>query len=172
MKRTIASTCLLIVVMLTANLAHSQSSSDYKSKIESLNKEMAKNFVEGNTQKLLSLYTDDAVSMPSYQPLQEGIAAISKSSEEMAKTGVRYNNFTTTTLKVLTGGNLISEIGTYQMSMSMPKMDKPVEDHGKYLTIWEKQKDGSLKIKVEIWNSDVDPMGMMKQEGDMDTSKK
>jgi ketosteroid isomerase-like protein len=36
-----------------------------------------------------------------------------------------------------------------------------MDDHGKYLTIWEKQKDGSLKIKIETWNSDVDPTSMM-----------
>ena len=43
----------------------------------------------------------------------------------------------------------------------MPGMEKPMDDHGKYLTIWEKQKDGSLKTKIEIWNSDVNPMSMM-----------
>jgi len=46
--------------------------------------------------------------------------------------------------------------------MSMPGMDKPMDDQGKYLTIWEKQKDGSMKVKVETWNSDADPMTMMK----------
>lgn len=96
----------MIVVLFTANMALSQSNSEYKAKIESINKEMAKNMLEGNTEKLLSLYTEDAISMPN--------------------------------------------------------MDKPMEDHGKYLTIWEKQKDGSLKMKVETWNSDVDPMSMMK----------
>ena len=44
-------------------------------------------------------------------------------------------------------GNLIHEIGTYKINASMPGMDKPMDDHGKYLTVWEKQKDGSLKNK-------------------------
>ena len=56
--------------------------------------------------------------------------------------------------------------------MTMPNMDKPMEDHGKYLTIWEKQKDGSLKVKVETWNSDVDPMSMMNQMGQKGADKK
>lgn len=172
MKRTIVSVCVMTVVMLTVSIAHSQTTLDYKSKIESLDKEIAKGMLEGNTQKILSLYTEDAISLPSYSPLLDGIAAIRKSNEEMAKMGAKYDSFTLTTLKILTGGNLITEIGTYQLSISMPKMDKPMADHGKYLTIWEKQKDGSLKIKVETWNSDVDPMGMMKQEGDMDAIKK
>ena len=67
---------------------------------------------------------------------------------------------------------MITEIGTYKISMTMPNMDKPMEDHGKYLTIWEKQKDGSLKVKVETWNSDVDPMSMMNQMGQKGADKK
>jgi ketosteroid isomerase-like protein len=164
--------CVMIVVIFTANIAFSQSGMDYKSKIESLNKEMAKNMIAGNSEKLLSLYTDDAISMPSYQPMNQGIAAIRKASDDEAKTGVKYNSFTPTTLKVMANGNLITEIGTYNISVSMPKMDKPIEDHGKYLTIWEKQKDGSLKVKVEIWNSDVNPMSMMSSTGQQGMDKK
>jgi ketosteroid isomerase-like protein len=172
MKKTLVSACVIIVVLLTANIALSQSNSDYKSKIELINKEMAKNMMEGNTEKLLSLYTEDAISMPSYQPIHDGIAAIRKANDEMAKTGVKYNSFAPTTLKVTANGNQITEIGTYKISMSMPNMDKPIEDQGKYLTIWEKQKDGSLKVKVEIWNSDVDPMSMMNQPGPKGADKK
>jgi Ketosteroid isomerase homolog len=172
MKRTFVSTCVMIVVLFTANIALSQSNTDYKTKIESINKEMAKNMIEGNNEKLLSLYTDDAISMPSYQPIHDGIAAIRKANDEMAKTGVKYNSFAPVTLKVIANGNLITEIGTYKISMSMPSMDKPIDDHGKYLTIWEKQKDGSLKVKVEIWNSDVDPMSMMNQPGQNGADKK
>jgi uncharacterized protein (TIGR02246 family) len=172
MKRAIVSVCVMIVVLFTANMALSQSSSDYKSKIESMNKEMVKNMLEGNTEKLLSLYTNDAISMPSYQPMQDGIAAIRKASDEMKKSGVKYTSFTPTTVKVLVSGDQITEIGTYKISMTMPNMEKPMEDHGKYLTIWEKQKDGSLKVKVETWNSDVDPMGMMNQMGQTAPEKK
>lgn len=172
MKRTFVSTCVMIVFLFTANIALSQSNSDYKTKIELINKEMAKNMLEGNNEKLLSLYTDDAISMPSYQPIHEGIAAIRKASDEMAKSGVKYNSFAPTTLKVTANGNQITEIGTYKISVSIPNMDKPMEDQGKYLTIWEKQKDGSLKVKVEIWNSDVDPMSMMNQTGQKGTDKK
>jgi uncharacterized protein (TIGR02246 family) len=172
MKRTIVSVCVMIVVLLTANLALSQSSSDYKSKIEAINKEMVKNMLDGNTEKLLSLYTNDAISMPSYQPLQDGLPAIRKASDEMKKSGVKYTSFTPTTLKVLVSGDQITEIGTYKISMTMPNMEKPMEDHGKYLTIWEKQKDGSLKVKVETWNSDVDPTNMMSQMGAPGSDKK
>ena len=103
--------------------------------------------------------------MPSYEPMREGIEAIRKASEEMVKSGWKCNSFEANTLKVISDGSLITEIGTYKINMSMPGMDKPMEDYGKYLTIWEKQNDGALKVKIETWNSDVNPMSMMHSNG-------
>lgn len=154
------SMCMVLVMLFTTSTIYSQTNSEYKAKIEALNKEMATAMVQGDNQKTLSLYTPDAISMPSNEPMQEGIEAITKASEAMAKSGWKCNSFEPTTLKVMVNGNLITEIGAYKISMSMPGMDKPMDDHGKYLTIWEKQKDGSLKVKVETWNSDVQPMNM------------
>ena len=161
MKRTIvSSSCLLLVLLFMASVAFPQTSAEYKAKIEKINKEMAKYMIEGNTEKGLSLYTADAISLPSYEPIRDGLPAIRKASEEMAKTGWKCKSFEPITLKVIPNGNMITEIGTYSISMTMPGMDKPMDDHGKYLTIWEKQKDGSLKVKIETWNSDINPMSM------------
>lgn len=160
-QKTLFSTCLLFVLIFSASVTFSQTPAEYKAKIEMINKEMVKYMLEGNTEKTLSLYAEDAISLPSYEPLHDGLAAIRKASEEMAKTGWKCNSFQPTTLKVMVNGNMITEIGLYKISMTMPGMDKPMEDHGKYLTIWEKQKDGSLKVKIETWNSDVNPMSMM-----------
>ena len=166
MKKAVVSTCLMIVILLTSNIVSSQSNADYKMKIETINKEMVKNMLAGNTEKLMSLYTEDAISMPNYQPMMEGLAAIRKSSEEMAKNGLKYNSFAPTTLKVIVNGNQITEIGTFKINLTLPNTTSPIEDHGKYLNVWEKQKDGSLKIKYEIWNTDVNPMVMMNPSGE------
>lgn len=171
-KINLASVSMLMFLLFASSIAFSQSASEYKTKIEALNKDMCKNMIAGNNEKNLALYTEDAISLPSYAPLQEGIAAIRKASEDMAKSGWKCIAFETTTLKVIPNGNLITEVGTYKMSGSMANMDKPIDDHGKYLTIWEKQKDGALKIKIETWNSDVDPMSMMKMSDQPKTEKK
>ena len=173
MKRSnVISTSMLFVVLFTTSVAFSQSDSEYKTKIETLNKEMAKNMLEGNYEKSLSMYTADAISMPSYEPIHDGIAAIRKATEEMTKSGWKCNSFEPKTLKVIPNGNMITEIGTYKINMSMPGMDKPMIDNGKYLTIWEKQNDGSLKVKIETWNSDIDPMSMMKSMDMTEMDKK
>jgi ketosteroid isomerase-like protein len=160
-RKSITLATLTFAVMLMAGTAIAQSGTDYKSKIEELNKEMGKNMVAGQGEKSLSMYTTDAISMPSNEPMQDGLDAIKKAEEAMSKSGWKCNSFETTTLKVIPAGNLFTEIGTYKINMSMPGMEKPMDDHGKYVTIWEKQKDGSLKRKVETWNSDVDQSGMM-----------
>jgi ketosteroid isomerase-like protein len=54
--------------------------------------------------------------------------------------------------------NNIAEIGTYKMSFTMEGMSGEMTDTGKYLTIWEQQPDGSLKIALEMWNTDNFPM--------------
>lgn len=152
---------MLFVAMLMTSMAYSQTSSDYKTKIENLNKEMARNMLAGNNEKNLSLYTKDAISMPAGEPMEQGLDAIKKASEDMKMKGVKYNSFVPVTLKVLVNGNEITEVGTYKVSLTMTGMDKPIDDHGKYLTVWEKQPDGSLKIKIETWNSDQPPMSSM-----------
>jgi ketosteroid isomerase-like protein len=169
MKRTsiILASFLMAILFMTASV-FSQTNAEYKAQIEKLNKTMVKDMLSGNTESSMTLYTADAISLPSYEPIREGIDAIRKSGEDMKKSGWKFNSFEPSTLKVLVNGNWITEIGTYKISMSMAGMDKPMDDHGKYLTIWEKQKDGSLKIKIETWNTDVNPMGMM---ADMDKKK-
>jgi uncharacterized protein (TIGR02246 family) len=133
---------------------------------------MAQAMLEGNTDKSLSLYAPDAISMPSYGKMVEGIEAIKKANMEMMKTGSKITSFELTTLKVQTCNDMYTEIGTYKMSMTMAGMDAPMNDVGKYLTIWEKQKDGSLKIKVEIWNTDINPMEHMDKKDNMGNMEK
>jgi uncharacterized protein (TIGR02246 family) len=159
-KVNFKSVSIVLIALFTSAAAFSQSSAEYKTKIEAMNKEMVKNMLAGNTEKMLAVYTNDAISMPSYEPMHDGLPAIKKASEDMAKSGVKFTSFQPTIHKVLVNGDMICEIGTYKVTMTMPGMDKPMDDHGKYLTIWEKQKDGSLKVKLDTWNSDVNPAAM------------
>lgn len=147
-------TTLTCVLITTA----AQTNDELKAKIEKINKEMAQAMVEGNTQKNLGLYTADAISLPNQAKMLEGIAAIKKSAEDMTSMGIKINSFEATTLHVKPYGNMIVEIGKFKINLSIPGMPENIEEVGKYLTIWEKQADGSLKIKVETWNSDTNPM--------------
>ncbi len=160
MKRmSIIRTVVLFGAMcFTLSAFGQQSSRDLQTQIDDLNKTMVKSLLAGDIESNLKLYTEDAISLPANEPMAEGVAAIRKSMEEMSKTGFKFVSFEPKTVKLIPEGNLVTEIGTYKLKFTMPGMEEPGEDHGKYLTIYEKQPDGSLKIKVETWNSDVNPM--------------
>lgn len=145
-----------VAIFMAVGSFAQQSARDYQAQIEELNKDMVKSVMAGEFNE--NLYAEDAISLPSNEPMHEGIAEIRKANEDMAKTGIKISEFEPKILKVIPEGNLITEIGSYRMKFTMPGMEEPMEDRGKYLTIWEKQTDGSLKIKVETWNSDVNPM--------------
>jgi hypothetical protein len=45
------------------------------------------------------------------------------------------------------------------MSYSYKGHPKPDALYGSYFTVWQKENDGSLKIKYLIWNLGFDPCG-------------
>ena len=149
---------VLMMVTLFALSANSQSNDEIRDKIAKINKQMAKAMMEGDAQATLGFYAKDAVSLPNYGEMVKGIDAIKKSNEEMVSSGMKVNSMEFNIVTVTTYGNMVSEIGTYKMNATMPGMASPMDDTGKYLTLWEKQPDGSLKIKVETWNTDKNPM--------------
>lgn len=51
-------------------------------------------------------------------------------------------------------GELAYSRGTYELNFTDPK-GKPATDHGKYATVWRKQADGSWKVVLDIFNSDL-----------------
>jgi ketosteroid isomerase-like protein len=157
-KVFISSGFTLILVTLFALSAASQSNDELRNKIVKINQQMAKAMMEGNAQATVGFYANDAVSLPNYGEMVKGIDAIKKANNEMASSGMKVNSMEFNTVMVNSYGNMVSEIGTYKMNATMPGMANPIDDTGKYLTLWEKQPDGSLKIKVETWNTDKNPM--------------
>lgn len=157
--KTKSFTTLSVIFLFTCLVAFSQTDEALKQKIESINKEMAKAMMEGNYAQSLNYYAKDVISMPNNAKMIQGIEEIKKSNESMMQAGVKMKSFETKTLQIKSNGNQVTEIGTYKLSMAIPGMPNDYEDHGKYLTIWEKQSDGSLKIKIEMWNTDVSPVG-------------
>lgn len=56
-------------------------------------------------------------------------------------------------------GDLAYSRGTYELTFNDPK-GKPVTDHGKYATVWRKQADGTWKVVLDMFNSDLPVPGM------------
>ncbi len=150
-------TLLSVVIFVFSSASYAQGERELRLEIEKLNSEMSKAMLSGDTEKSLSFYTKDVISLPNYEPMLNGIEAIKKSNEEMKKSGWKVVEFNPTTLSVMSCGEMITEIGKFEIAFSMEGVKTLMRDTGKYLTIWEKQKDGSLKIKFETWNTDKYP---------------
>jgi ketosteroid isomerase-like protein len=152
---------LLVLIIISSN-TFAQDVDKVKAKIEEMNKVYTKAMIDNDVDKMLSMYTEDIISMPSYQPTVKGIAKVRELSEMQAKSGWKTTHFILSITDIIVQGNLAIEIGNYDLKMSGPDVPEWA-DNGKYITIWEAQKDGSMKIKVETWNTDTNPWAQMEQ---------
>lgn len=134
---------------------------DLKAEVKALGDDLAQAMLAGDVDKMLSFYTEDAISLPNFAPRMDGVAAFRKQHEQMSATGMKILTFDSTPTEVWQCGNQVIEIGDFKISLEMPGAPQPVEDYGTYITIYERQSDGKLKIKVETWNTDIDPMSLM-----------
>jgi ketosteroid isomerase-like protein len=160
---------IMLLVISFSLFASAQDSGDLKKKMQEMNDELIKALINDDWQSAISMYTDDIVSMPSYEPMIKGKEAIMKREQKSKEAGFKINEMSLNTLGVYSGGNLACEIGTYSINMTIPGMPEAWNDNGKYLTIWEKQPDGSWKIKIETWNTDNNPwMDISMPEGEYD----
>jgi ketosteroid isomerase-like protein len=155
---------ILFALVFTATLINAQDIAELKEKVQMMNDMYADVMINGDASTLWQHYTDDVISMPSYEPMMKGIDACKASYKRMMESGMKMTAFKTTVTDVMQSGNMVVDIGTYEITMMIPQMgDQPWSDHGKYMTIWELQADGSLKVKVETWNTDVNPWEEMQK---------
>ena len=125
-----------------------------------MNNKFGQALLSGDYNTIADFYTEDAVSLPSYEPMWKGKNEILEGNKKDFESGVKYSDFKAKTTDVFSSGNITCEVGTYELSFKAPNMSKPMKDHGKYLNIWQKQSDGSWKLRADTWNSDVNPMSM------------
>lgn len=78
-------------------------------------------------------------------------------SELMANEGFEVS-WEPTKVVASSGGDLGYSVGTYELTVNDDK-GEPVTDIGKYVTVWEKQSDGSWKVAADSFNSDLPPQG-------------
>jgi ketosteroid isomerase-like protein len=154
---------ILFAFLFVTSLMNAQDMSELKKKVQMMNDKYAEQMVAGDMNALWDYYSDDIISMPSYEPMLKGLEAYKMSAQKMEESGMKITAFSTTSTDVMQSGDLVVDIGTYKITMQVPGMDMPWDDHGKYLNIWEMQADGSMKLKVETWNTDVNPWQEMEK---------
>jgi uncharacterized protein (TIGR02246 family) len=106
----------------------------------------------GKAGDIAALYTDDASILPPHQDLIKGRDKIEAFWRAGLESGIK--DVVLSTAEVDVSGGRISEIGTYSLKI-WPEGKAAYEDKGKYLVIWRKEPDGSVKLESDIWNSSL-----------------
>jgi ketosteroid isomerase-like protein len=96
-------------------------------------------------------YAPDAVVMPPNGEVIRGHEALIAFNEEFPP----YEELQFNHVEVDGAGDLAYVYGTYTMVMAAAEGEEPAEDHGKYIEIWKRQADGSWKVALDIFNSDL-----------------
>ncbi len=102
-------------------------------------------------ESIAGLYTEDCIVMPSNSPTVEGRAGYLS----WGATFPPIVEFEGVIQSIEGYGDLAVIRGTYSMTLQTEGTDEPVADRGKYIEVRRKQPDGSWKISMDIFNSDL-----------------
>jgi ketosteroid isomerase-like protein len=143
-----------IVVLLSLNIARAQSSSGADT-LRQLEADFMKAAAEKGSQGYMSYYAEDAVELPNGADMIQGKESIAKG---MSFLDQKDNHLTWTPVyaDMAASGDLGYTFGTYEFR-SKDKDGKPTIEHGKYASVWKKQKDGSWKVVMDMGNVSPSP---------------
>jgi ketosteroid isomerase-like protein len=96
-------------------------------------------------------YADDARVLPPNHATVTGrdaIAALYRSSGSIQEYAL--------TILAIEGRNDLAYVhSAYRITLAPPGVPQPVGDQGKGVEIWKKQRDGSWKVVLDVFNSDL-----------------
>jgi ketosteroid isomerase-like protein len=115
-----------------------------------LEAEFAKTTAEKGFDGFMSYFAEDGYDLPNGGELVQGKENIRKA---LGPWGPDFKlSWTPVKAEMAASGDLGYTFGNY-VATSRDKEGKAVEHHGKYVTIWKKQADGSWKVLMDMGNS-------------------
>jgi len=117
--------------------------------IEEANLKFGELVRQGDAAALAALYTDDATVLPPDIDMIQGKQEIEAFWSQGLQMGIK--DAVLTTVDVFGSGDLAYEVGKFALTIQ-PEGQEPIEQKGKYVVIWKKTADGSLKLHVDIFN--------------------
>jgi len=154
-KPLFVSGCIALLSFTTVCLS---SAADTKSAIEKALRDLDAQWSAAagakDVDKTVSYYSDDAIVLPPNASAATTKEAIRSAWKEMLTSPGAAVSWKATKIEVAKSGDLACLSGTYEFAIN-DASGKPVNDHGKYVEVWEKQADGKWKCGTDIWNSDL-----------------
>ncbi|MDR3665712.1 MAG: DUF4440 domain-containing protein, partial [Ignavibacteriaceae bacterium] len=124
---------LMIVFIFSAlNLwAQNDNMAPKKMFFDQMNDKFGHALMDGDYNTIAGFYTDDAISLPSYEPMWKGKNAILEGNKKDFESGIKYRTFSAKSTDVYGSGDITYEIGTYELTFSLPNNTTEMKDHGK-----------------------------------------
>jgi uncharacterized protein (TIGR02246 family) len=150
-----ATRCLLaaggaFAVLISASFVLAEMDANAKA-LAKLDDEWSKAAGTKDAARVASFYAEDAIAYPPNEPAAVGKAAAQKMWAAFFADPTFGISWKPTHAEVT--GDLGYTAGTYEDSFKGTD-GKTVEQKGKYVCVWKKQKDGSWKVIQDIWNLD------------------
>jgi len=105
-------------------------------------------------EQTVAYYSDDAVVLPPNTASAMTKEAIRNTWKDLLASPGLVITRKPTRVELAKSGDMAWLSGTYELTMN-DAAGSPINDHGKYLEVWEKQPDGNWKCRADMWNSDL-----------------
>lgn len=173
-KRTLISLLLLVALLVTMACqpitAQSQpvtpaTDEDVVAAVNAIWDEYEASVIAGDVDRWIAQWTDEGVQMPPGEPLVEGKENI------YARVGANMaagptTDFVITPLETTSAGDWAYSRGVYTVTFPLGDSGETGMIDGKFMTILQRQEDGTWKIHRDIYNSNVPPAPVAAPETD------
>lgn len=109
---------------------------------------------DGDLERWMALWVDDGKRMAPNAPASIGLEQIRAAAGPLFDLFI-FEAFRVSPDEVQILGDRAYAHGTFAYSMTPKEGGDLIEDNGKFLTILQKQADGSWKIEIDCFNSDL-----------------
>jgi uncharacterized protein (TIGR02246 family) len=161
MKRTISLViCALIVTVAGCSQAPPPAPPDTReadaTAIRNMETAAQADWAARDADKIAAFYADDASMLMPNMAILNGKDAIRNSLQAFVAGDPNFAlSYSSDKVEVAKSGDYAYTQGTYTMKMTDPKTKKVLTENGKYVTVYEKQADGSWKAVADINNANA-----------------
>lgn len=147
---------LMILMLGVAQAAAQKKSLTPEQSIRAADQQWLKVFAAKDIEKSAMFCTADGSVLAPNAPIATGHEAIKKLFSGFFALPDLKISWHVHRAQVSKSGEMGYTSGAYQMTFNDPS-GKPITDKGKYVTVWTKQADGSWKVSLDIFNTDLPP---------------
>lgn len=147
-------TRILIAILVLAGTAGTRDIGTLQKELEAIRQDLHTAIRKGDMEAQLKHFSEDALILPNFHPMIRGRAQMRDLMRLDIQNETVWHTYETRCSELWACDGKIFEWGTFSVSQSNKFMRTPIALFGSYLTVWERQGDGRLRMTHTIWNLD------------------